>query len=107
MIAAGLLLAGCGADSSERYVESVRQNIDKSSAEVASDDLLLELGNATCEQFDLGASFDSVASTYILNGVDAQDAGIIIASSVVYLCPEHQDRINAEVDRARMGMYNS
>lgn len=62
---------------------------------------LLELGTTVCEVFDLGGTVDRLIATFNSSSNGKYDDDLyaaVIAGSVLYLCPEHQATVQAQLN---------
>lgn len=62
---------------------------------------LLELGTTVCEVFDQGGTIDGVITIFSQNSSGKYDDDLfaaIIAGSVLFLCPEWADYVNAQLN---------
>lgn len=95
----GFSLSACGSEPTpepepettmdDNFVDVVRDDAPYF-RESASDDIV-GLGNAVCESFDAGITFEQVSVTLIESGASGHDAGVFTAMAVAYLCPDHMD----------------
>lgn len=119
-----IALSGCGKETiirevvvtsppaTEAPVTELPKNIDKydsylrmvlgysAQANSLTDDQLIRLGTAVCDEFDLGASLDRVIDIFAAYSEGSYDSELfagIIGSAVTYLCPEYQNYVNSEL----------
>ena len=102
------------ADLSAVYLASVRFTIDEGSGVVVGDGVAVTTGLSACAVLDAGDPGDALVTiAAALFGVEATledllagaidgpqgiTAGAVLASAVIYLCPEHAERVEEFVD---------
>lgn len=83
----------------ELYLEAMRSE-NNYIIEYTSDRDLLDLGWGICEVFDYGYTLDEILNEIVLKmdletDADYEFVGVTLAYSVMYLCPEHLDKVDA------------
>lgn len=104
MLMSAIMIAGCGGASSDisqqdrrdAYISVVRDNVPETAG--SSDALLLDVGYAVCSDLDNGATLQDFVFLSMELEIDPSSMGEIIGASVIAFCPEHEDRLNEEVD---------
>jgi hypothetical protein len=58
----------------------------------------VKLGTGICVALDGGAGAKEIVTAGLQSGVPPEAIAAVLAGSVVFLCPEHQDRVTAELN---------
>ena len=67
--------------------------LDKAGINYASPSDAVNLGETICDALRVSASMDDIATAVIRGGYSPIEAGVIVSSSAVYLCPDQSIKI--------------
>lgn len=119
-VALGLILSGCGQKETirevlvttppteapapelskyDQYLEFLYAEAAQARSWTESD--LLELGTTVCQVFDEGGTVDGVIAIFNDNSTGKYDDDLyaaVIAGSVLFICPEHQATVQAQLN---------
>jgi len=87
LVAATALLSGCAQQTAETiYFDQIREI---GGLENSADTDIHDLGITVCDLYETGADTPTALKALIDNGIEAGDAGKIVALSINQYCPEH------------------
>ncbi|MGH7954445.1 MAG: DUF732 domain-containing protein [Gloeomargaritales cyanobacterium] len=87
---------GCAATNQTHVSDQLFiANLDKGNVPHTDDSQTIKLGHSVCTQLDSGVSFVSVGLSLMSTGLDVNQAGFLIGTSIGAYCPSHTGLISA------------